>query len=275
MARLPGTLEGMISPEICVVMAAASRTMPDASMQLKPAHMAVEPVSAAMTGANFAPAAPIRSAALLSSSRRAAGAIAAQAGNAAAAASTARLASAALAAAAREATPPVMGLSRSKVALPAALVGIVDHQVYGNHGLAPGGCFVGLWRGDGRCRSALLQRRLGLPRHVSCSVAPMRGAAIPQRPRSAVAAPASGRGPAAMMLAVAQAAERPRWRAPGRCRHCRRRPDRPAAPPDRRAAPRRSLRRQCGRSPADTHGRRWPAQPVRFAPPAARRRPGP
>ena len=54
MARLPGTLEGMISPEICVVMAAASRIMPAASMQLKPAHMAVAPVSAPMTGANFA-----------------------------------------------------------------------------------------------------------------------------------------------------------------------------------------------------------------------------
>ncbi len=53
MARLPGTLEGMISPEICVVMAAASRTMPEASMQLKPAHMAVEPVSAPITGANL------------------------------------------------------------------------------------------------------------------------------------------------------------------------------------------------------------------------------
>ena len=73
MARLPGTLEGMISPEICVVMAAASRIMPAASMQLKPAHMAVEPVSAAIIGANLAPAASSRSAALLSSARRAAG----------------------------------------------------------------------------------------------------------------------------------------------------------------------------------------------------------
>ena len=53
MARLPGTLEGITSPEICVVMAAASRSMPAASMQLKPAHMAVAPVSAPMIGANF------------------------------------------------------------------------------------------------------------------------------------------------------------------------------------------------------------------------------
>ena len=52
MARLPGTLEGITSPEICVVMAAASRSMPAASMQLKPAHMAVAPVSAPITGAN-------------------------------------------------------------------------------------------------------------------------------------------------------------------------------------------------------------------------------
>src|SRR5512145_358788 len=96
MARLPGTLDGMISPAICVVMAAASRTMPEASMQLKWAHMAVEPVSAAITGANLSPAASIRSAALLRSARRAAGAISDQAGNAAAPASAARMASAAL-----------------------------------------------------------------------------------------------------------------------------------------------------------------------------------
>src|SRR5688572_3415931 len=121
MARLPGTLEGMTSPEICVVMAAASRSISAASMQLKPAHMAVEPVSAAIIGANTLALPASRSAALLRSARRAPGATSDQAGKAAAAASAARLASSTLAAAAREAGSPVSGLSRSKVAPPAAL----------------------------------------------------------------------------------------------------------------------------------------------------------
>ena len=47
MASEPGTSDGITSPAMCVVSAAASRIIPAASITLKPAHMPVAPVSAA------------------------------------------------------------------------------------------------------------------------------------------------------------------------------------------------------------------------------------
>ena len=46
MAIRPGTSDGMTSPEICVVIEAASRSMPAASMALKPYHIGALPASA-------------------------------------------------------------------------------------------------------------------------------------------------------------------------------------------------------------------------------------
>ncbi|MNC31673.1 hypothetical protein D3C75_800010 [compost metagenome] len=114
MAKLPGVSEGMTSPVICVVMAAASRSTPAARCTLKPYQLAIAPVSAAR---------PTNSAARLSSSsaarcrrlRRSFGGSAAQAGNACWAASTAASASSSVAAATRETTAPLSGLQRTKV----------------------------------------------------------------------------------------------------------------------------------------------------------------
>ena len=52
MARLPGTSDGITSPTICVVSAAASRSMPAARKTLKPPHMPVAPVSAEIASMN-------------------------------------------------------------------------------------------------------------------------------------------------------------------------------------------------------------------------------
>ena len=95
---------------------AASRIMPAASMQLKPAHMAVAPVSAAMASMKRGVLDSSASAALSSRARRAPGPVSPQVLKASAAASTAITASAALAAGARVATLPSSGLRRSKVA---------------------------------------------------------------------------------------------------------------------------------------------------------------
>ena len=51
-AMQPGLSDGITSPAICVVIAAASRTMPAASMTLKPAQPAVAPVSAIISATN-------------------------------------------------------------------------------------------------------------------------------------------------------------------------------------------------------------------------------
>ena len=116
MAMQPGLSDGITSPEICVVIAAASRSMPAARCTLKPAQPAVAPVSAAISSTNCGAFAASRSAAFNRIMRRAFGPVCDQAGKAAAAASAARLASAIWAAAARLATSPVTGLRRSKVA---------------------------------------------------------------------------------------------------------------------------------------------------------------
>ena len=116
MASEPGTSEGITSPLICVVSDAASRIMPAASMTLKPAHIAVPPVSAGTASQNFGVFASSASAALSSSARRSPGPVWLQVLKASAAASTAATASASLAAGARVATLPSSGLRRSKVA---------------------------------------------------------------------------------------------------------------------------------------------------------------
>lgn len=119
-ARLPGTSDGMTSPPTCVVMAAASRSMPAASAALKPYQPGTPPASATPRAMKSSARRSITSAALSSRRRRSPGSIAAHAGNAACAACTAASASARDAAAAREATSPVAGLGRSQVAPPAA-----------------------------------------------------------------------------------------------------------------------------------------------------------
>ena len=116
MASEPGTSDGITSPATCVVRAAASRIMPAASITLKPAHMAVAPVSAGTAWMNSGVLASSLSAALSSSARRSLGPVSLQVLKASAAASTAITASAAEAAGARVATVPSSGLRRSKVA---------------------------------------------------------------------------------------------------------------------------------------------------------------
>ena len=119
-ARLPGTSEGMTSPLICVVSAAASCSMPAARWALKPAHMADEPVSPAMAAMKASVLASRARAALESSARRSLGPMADQAGKALPAASTAAMASSMVAAGAIVATLPSSGFFRSNVApLPA------------------------------------------------------------------------------------------------------------------------------------------------------------
>src|SRR5664279_1038705 len=105
-ASEPGTSEGMISPLICVVMAAASNSIPAARYTLKPAHRPEPPVSAAMAVAKAGAFASSACAAFSSSSRRRDGPVADHDGKARAAASTAAMASARLAAGARVATEP-------------------------------------------------------------------------------------------------------------------------------------------------------------------------
>ncbi len=90
--------------------------MPAASITLKPAHIAVAPVSAGTASANCGALASSASAAFSSSARRSPGPVRLQVLNASAAASTAAIASATLAAGARVATLPSSGLRRSNVA---------------------------------------------------------------------------------------------------------------------------------------------------------------
>ncbi|VGP23151.1 hypothetical protein SB00610_01467 [Klebsiella quasipneumoniae subsp. similipneumoniae] len=114
-ARLPGTLDGMICPSIWVVSAAASRRISAARWTLNPAQCAVAPVSAAMAAINLASRNSICSAASSSKRRRSAGSVSRHCGKALAAASTQRLPSARLAAAATEATSSWAGWRRVKV----------------------------------------------------------------------------------------------------------------------------------------------------------------
>jgi hypothetical protein len=115
MAMQPGLSDGITSPVIWVVMAAASRSMLAASLTLNPAHPAVAPVSVIISSVNSATRWSMRPAALARYARRALGPSSDQAGKASRAASQAASASATVAAAARLATSPVIGLRRSKV----------------------------------------------------------------------------------------------------------------------------------------------------------------
>jgi hypothetical protein len=104
-ASRPGTSEGITSPAIWVVSAAASRSMEEASITLKPYQPATPPASAAPAAMNSGARACRQSAALSSRRRRSPGAVADQPGTAASASSR-------VAAAATEAMSPVAGLRR-------------------------------------------------------------------------------------------------------------------------------------------------------------------
>src|SRR5713226_5907397 len=69
--RMPGLSDGITSPVICVVKAAASRRIPAARWTLKPAHGAVAPVSSSINLTKSAVLLSIRSAAFSKSARRA------------------------------------------------------------------------------------------------------------------------------------------------------------------------------------------------------------
>ena len=112
-STVPGLLEGMTSPAICVVMAPASRSMLAASMTLNPAQGAVAPVSSSMSWMNSPTLPSMMSAAFIRMARRSPGPVLLQVLKAMAAASTAAVASAALAAGARVASLPVKGSMRS------------------------------------------------------------------------------------------------------------------------------------------------------------------
>jgi hypothetical protein len=118
--RMPGLSDGITSPDICVVSAAASRKMPAARWTLKPAQGAVTPVSSSISLTKSAVRLSIRSAAFRSSVRRAVGPVSDQVSKAFAAAATTFSTSAKVAAAARVASLPVIGSLRSKVAPPSA-----------------------------------------------------------------------------------------------------------------------------------------------------------
>ena len=73
MASVPGLSDGMTSPVICVVIAAASRSMLAASITLKPAQGAVAPVSSIISRVNSSTLEASTSAAFISSVRRSPG----------------------------------------------------------------------------------------------------------------------------------------------------------------------------------------------------------
>jgi hypothetical protein len=106
-ASLPGTSEGITSPTSAYDCAAASRSIPAASVTLNIPQPKVEPVSSVMMPASSRPRSDSSSAAPASSSRRRAGGVADHSGNAAAAAFTAARASSTLAATAEPTISPV------------------------------------------------------------------------------------------------------------------------------------------------------------------------
>ena len=90
-SAMPGLFEGIISPVICVVIAPASRSMPAASITLKPAHGAVAPVSSITSRVNSPTLLSMMSAAFISIARRSPGPVLLQVVKATAAASTAAI----------------------------------------------------------------------------------------------------------------------------------------------------------------------------------------
>ncbi len=113
MESVPGLSDGITSPWIWVVMLAASRRMPAASMTLNPAQGAVPPVSVIIRPANSSVFEARISAAFKSSARLCPGPVFDQAGNAADAASTAAATSSSPEAGVRVASLPVKGSRRS------------------------------------------------------------------------------------------------------------------------------------------------------------------
>ncbi len=105
-ARVPGRSEGMTSPVIWVVRAAASLNIPAARWTLKWAQPGVAPVSRVMASTKASLRASRAKAAFQRTSRRTLGGVSDQASNPLWAASTAWRASSRSAAAARVATPP-------------------------------------------------------------------------------------------------------------------------------------------------------------------------
>jgi hypothetical protein len=118
--RVPGLSEGITSPVICVVNAAASRRMAAARWTLKPAQGAVAPVYSSISFMKSFVRLSIRSAAVSSSARPMDGPVSDQVSKAFAAAATTFSTSATLAAAARVASFPVIGSLRSNCAPSAA-----------------------------------------------------------------------------------------------------------------------------------------------------------
>ena len=112
-ARHPGLSDGMTSPPICVVNAAASRIMPAASIKLNMAQPAVAPTSAIIARTKSSLRASSAVAAFIKSARRAFGPSVDHPGNALAARSTTKRASAGDIAAALLAGSWVSGLMRS------------------------------------------------------------------------------------------------------------------------------------------------------------------
>jgi len=115
METMPGLSDGMISPVIWVVSAAASRSTPAPRCTLKPDHGAVAPVSSSIRRVNSSARLSMRSAALFRSERRSFGPVSDQLSKAFAADFATASTSARLAAGAVVATFPVTGSLRSNV----------------------------------------------------------------------------------------------------------------------------------------------------------------
>ena len=114
-ATRPGSSEGITSPTICVVRAAASRSICAATLTLNSHQDGVAPTSAIIVSAKSSARPAMRSAAAFNSARRSPGPVDAQTGNARDAASAAATASIMVAAAACVAIFPVSGSRRSNV----------------------------------------------------------------------------------------------------------------------------------------------------------------
>src|SRR5882757_145214 len=130
-AMQPGLSDGITSPPICVVRAAASRTMSTASFRLKRAQPSVAPTSLIIASTKVSPRAAILSAAKLRAALLTVGPNADQAASAIAAASAAAVASPTVNATAVDATAPVTGLRRSNVAVAVArsVMGLHQRQI--------------------------------------------------------------------------------------------------------------------------------------------------
>jgi hypothetical protein len=130
-ARQPGLSDGITSPPIWVVNAAASRTMPAARPRLNSAQPLVAPISPIIASTKASARASSAAAAFISTARRAFGPMAAHAGNAAAALPAIAAISPAFIAGALDAASPVIGLMRVNSVMAGSLVwtGAIDECV--------------------------------------------------------------------------------------------------------------------------------------------------